>query len=187
MQQTCEFCAQYFCNEKFVINVVHHKRSGDQGVHMKTLVCIFWIIVFAITSLPVQAATWLAVQDSSGVTWARALIINDSEADSNWSLSGCRTAVASDADTAEVDPEFDWDGVVAAGTSQYVWIYGKEISEVNIANADGDASAYLGSELLDESGDGELVILVSEEGTSSVSVEASESYASPIVSGGLPQ
>lgn len=154
---------------------------------MKTLVCTFWIIVFAITAHSVQAATWLALQDSSGVTWARALIINNSDADSNWSLSGCRTAVASTADSAEVDQEFDWDGVVEAGTSQYVWIYGRDIDEVNIANADGDASAYLGSAVLDGAGDGELVIEVSEAGTSSVTVEAGASYASPIVTGGLPQ
>lgn len=154
---------------------------------MKTFVCIVWIIVFAISATSVRAATWLGVEDSSGFTWARALIVNNSDVDSNWSLSGCRTAVSSDADMATVDAEFDWDGVVAAGSSEYVWVYGRDISEINVANADGDASAYLGSELLDASGDGELVIVVSAEGISSVSVEAVDSYAAPIVTGGLPQ
>jgi hypothetical protein len=163
------------------------KRSHDGGVKMNRAIRGLLFVLITLVASAVQASSWLAIEDSSGVTWARVLIVNNSESDSNWSLSGCRTAVASDAESAETDAEFDWDGVVEAGTSEYVWVYGSEISEINIANADGDASAFLGSELLDAAGDGELVIAVSAEGTSSVAVEAGASYSAPVVSGGAPQ
>jgi len=153
----------------------------------KTAVCCFVVMLVAVMTFTASASTWLGIQDSEGYTWARVLLVNESDSDSNWSISGCRTAVASDADTAEVDSAFDWNGRVAAGSSQYVWVYGKEISEIFIANADGDASAYLGSVVLDESGDGELVIVVGADGASSVSVEASDGYSVPMVAGGLPQ
>jgi len=162
------------------------KRSHDGGVKMNRVLRGVLFVLITLVASAVQAASWLAIEDSSGVTWARVLIVNDSETDSNWSLSGCRTAVASDAETAETDAEFDWDGVVEAGTSEYVWVYGSEISEINIANADGDASAFIGSELLDAAGDGELVIAIATDGTSSVAVEAGAAYSAPVVTGGAP-
>ena len=153
---------------------------------MKTSINKLWIVALAMSTITAHAATWQSAQDESGCTWARALIVNDSAADSNWSLSGCRTATSSDADAATIDPLVDWDGIVEAGTSEYVWVYGTGIGDISIANADGDASAYLGSAPLDDIRDGELVIVVSSDGTSSVSVEIASAYAAPAVTGELP-
>ena len=150
------------------------------NVRMCGLILLFVSLVFVSETF---AQSWRSVDDSEGCTWARVIVVNQSEVDSNWSLSGCRTAVASGADTATVDAEFDWDGVVEAGTSEYVWIYGSGIGEINIANADGDASAFLGAETLDAIGGGELTIVIAADGTSSVSVEEASAYTAPIVVG----
>lgn len=152
---------------------------------MKKFVGCFIMVLTA--ALAVHAATWSGIQDSAGFTWARVLIINDSDADSNWSISGGRTAVQSDADNAEVDQSTDWDGRVPAGQTVYVWVYGIDLSSVTIANADGGDASYLGEFTLDAAGDGEAVIVVNADGTTSVDVVASESYAAPFVTGQLPE
>lgn len=147
--------------------------------------------IFALAALLVcgnaDAAGWQGVLDPDGFTWARIRIVNLTAEPSNWSISGGRTAVASDVTAAIVDPELDWDGVVEPNTSEYVWVYGESIEDIRIANADGGTSAYLGQALPVADGDGELVIVVAADGTSSVTVEPVASCEPPVVTGTLPE
>ncbi len=145
-----------------------------------------WLVLFVVCS-STHAATLRGVLDAEGFTWARVAIVNNSEADSNWSVSGGRTAIASTDSSAEVDQQFDWDGVVAAGSSEYVWVYGRDLTEVVVANADGGVAEFYGTTAVDGAGDGEIVIVVNADGTTAVSVEASDAYASPSVTGTLPE
>jgi len=152
---------------------------------MKILTYSIWIFVFAISALSSQAATWLGVQDSSGCTWARVKIINDSTSDSSWIISNCRTAVASGQNSAETDSNQDWSGLVSAGTTAYVWIYGVSAGEVSIASAGGTESGYNAVATTDEAGDGEWVITVDAEGTVSGGI-VTASYGLPSQSGTMP-
>ena len=125
---------------------------------------------------------WRAVQDPSGITWGRIRIVNESANVSNWSISNCRPAVSSTETVAVTSQELNWDGVVHAGETYYVWVYGVAISTVNIANADGGASAYVGEHALASDGDGELVITIAADGAVTTMIE-SASYIAPNYSG----
>lgn len=145
-----------------------------------------WLALLVVCS-SAHAATLLGVTDAEGFTWARVAIVNNSETDSNWSISGGRTAIASTDSAAEVDAQFDWDGVVAAGSSEYVWVYGRDLAEVVIANADGGVAEFYGTTAVDGAGDGEVVVVVNADGTTAVSVEAVDAYSAPAVTGALPE
>jgi hypothetical protein len=132
------------------------------------------------------AATWLGVKDPDGRTWARVKFVNLSSANSTWVISNCRTAKASTLDSADVDAEADWDGVVDAGSGEYVWVYGVLAGEVSFGNADGGPSAFIGAETPAADGDGEIVFTIAEDGTVSMAIEAVEPFSVPTVNGSLP-
>lgn len=133
-----------------------------------------------------RARTWLGVQDQDGRTWARVKFVNLSASDSHWAIWNCRTAVASAADAAEVNPQMDWDGTVEANSEEVVWVYGVLFGDVQIANADGGASEFRAAVAPSAEGDAELVITIAEDGAVSLSVEAVEAYGVPAVTGELP-
>jgi hypothetical protein len=154
---------------------------------IRSATCAGFLLAVLLATTDVRAQAWLGVVDPDGITWARVRVVNLAAEPSNWSISGGRTAVASDATTALVDAELDWDGIVAPGSGEYVWVYGKQIQDIRIANADGGSAAYLGQAAPVADGGGELVIAIAADGTSSVSVEPVAPYESPAVTGTLPE
>jgi hypothetical protein len=147
-----------------------------------SLVVVVALAGAALMSLAATAsAAWRGVTDAQGCTWARVRIVNDSSTDSNWSLSNCRTAVESTETTATVDADSDWSGLVPAGTETVVWVYGQDLVQVNVANADGGTSSYFNQASILEGGDGELVILVGNDGSPLVSIEPTDAYTVPFI------
>lgn len=142
---------------------------------------------FAVCAGSAGASEWRGVVDGAGFTWARVRIVNLGAEASNWSISGARTALASDAYTADVDASLDWDGAVAAGSSEIVWVYGRAADLVTVANADGGTSAFYGQAAIVAGADGELVITVAADGTSIATIEPADAYGAPAVTGTLPQ
>jgi hypothetical protein len=132
-----------------------------------------------------SAATWRGVQEASGCSWARIKISNNSDVETTWTISNCRTATASASDAAETDAEQDWNGVVAANSTAYVWVYGLISGDINVSTAGGTVSGYNGSASLDYAGDGEWAITVDALGNVTADVEAA-TYSVPAHVGTLP-
>jgi hypothetical protein len=132
-----------------------------------------------------QAQGWLAVTDAEGVTWARIKIVNGSGEDASWVVSNGRTAVASTSGAAETDAGADWDGVVAAGSTEYVWVYGLPGGDINVTTSGGTASGYHAHATPESSGDGEWVIAVDAAGDVTGAIEPA-SYDVPSHTGTLP-
>jgi hypothetical protein len=136
----------------------------------------------------VFAEYWLGVLDAEGRTWARIKFVNQSASPSNWAISNCRAAVSSDEAAASTDAVADWDGVVDAGATEYVWIYGFLSGDVSVDSADGGASAFNG--VASPAGDGasgEWVITIANDGSVTASIDTVVPYGVPSVTGDLPE
>ncbi len=127
------------------------------------------------------AQSWRAVQDANGWTWARVSFVNQSTNASHWAVWNCRTAVASSAAAATVDPVLNWDGVVNAGETKTVWVYvmGPVSDSAHIDSADGGISAYLGAQQAVLSGDSEWVITIGADSAVSGALVTGASYGAP--------
>jgi hypothetical protein len=143
-------------------------------------------VALGIVTMAADAATWRGVTDDSGLTWARIRIVNASGQDSNWSISNCRTAINAGHDAAVTDASLNWNGVVAAGASTYVWVYGVLNGDVLLDNADGGASALAVAASPVDGGDGEWVVSIAADGSVTTYIEAAASYGIPSRTGTLP-
>jgi hypothetical protein len=139
-------------------------------------------VIFGFTVAPSFGESWRGVRDATGCTWARVKFVNNSSQVSNWIFGQCRVARNSTAASAVTDQSFDGDGAVDPGATRYVWVYGVLSGDVEIANADGGISAYRGAYTPSNTGDGELVVTVAEDGTVSAHLEAA-AYTIPAHSG----
>ena len=170
----------------FVVGLFNGQRSHDGGVQMKKVLSGLVFVLIALFAASVQAATWHGITDENGLTWARLKIVNESASDSSWIVSNCRTAIASDQDAAETDASQDWSGLVAAGATAYVWVYGDSAGEISVASAGGTESGYNIDVATDAAGDGELVITVDADGAVTGDIVTS-SYDLPSQVGTLPE
>ena len=131
------------------------------------------------------AAGWRGTTDANNCVWARIRIDNLSSNDTTWVISNARSALASSADAAATDAQLDWDGVVPAGASSYIWVYGHISSEVTVGTADGTVTGYHAAALPESAGDGEWVITVDAAGSVTGILEPA-SYGVPSRSGTMP-
>jgi hypothetical protein len=128
---------------------------------------------------------WRGVVDDGGATWARIKIVNSSAEDTAWTFSNCRTAIAAASDTAETDAELDWEGLVPAGSTATVWVYGLLSGQINVATADGTVSGFYGLKETDPLGNNEWVIMVDADGAVTDQMDPA-SYDLPLQTGSLP-
>ena len=126
--------------------------------------------------------TWRAVQDSGGWTWARVTFVNQSTNTSNWAVWNCRASVSSSATAATTDPVLNWDGVVNAGETRYVWLYvmGAFGDDAHIDSGDGGGSSYRGAFQPSPAGDSEWVITIATDSSVSAVLAPGAAYSAPV-------
>jgi len=142
-------------------------------------------IAVCMTSLSSEAATWRGATDSQGVTWARIKFVNQSGHASNWSISNCRTTTSAGQGAAATDAAKDWNGVVAPGSTAYVWVYAVD-GDVLMDNADGGSSAYNAAASPMDGADAEWVVTIGADGTVESSLELADAYQVPVRTGTMP-
>lgn len=129
--------------------------------------------------------SWRSVTDAGGCTWARVQFVNQSAQTTYWVIWNGRAAIDSTDTSAVTDSDYDWDGVVNAGETRYVWVYGFGISGAspNIGSASGTVGGYQGTNTLTDAGDGEWVVTIAADGTVTAAVAPGAVYDAPSRSG----